>query len=187
MTDTTESQPLQRKKKRRWLRWSIELLIIVALIFGIRTWQQRTLVDGVAPDFAQEALDGQVVQLADYQGKPAMLHFWATWCPMCEFEQSGVSNIANDWPVVTVAYQSGDRDEVQRYIERNGLENWTVLVDEDGELSRQYGVQGVPTNYIIDSEGNIRFREVGLSSSWGLRFRLWLADKLSSPAATDQN
>jgi len=178
MSDITESQAKPRKK-RPWLRWSIELLIIVALIAGIRMWQQRSLVDGVAPDFSREALDGQVVQLADYKGKPAMLHFWATWCPMCELEQGGISKIANDWPVVTVAYQSGDKEEVQRYIERNKLENWTVIVDESGELSQQYGVKGVPTNYILDAESNIRFREVGLSSSWGLRFRLWLSEKFS--------
>lgn len=184
MSETTVTDSAKPRKKRRWLRWSIELLIIVAIIMGIRAWQQRSLVDGVAPDFALEAVDGQLVQLVDYQGQPALLHFWATWCPMCEIEQGGISKITKNWPVITVAYQSGQKEEVQRYIEREGLENWTVIVDDQGALAQQYGVQGVPTNYILDQNGHIRFREVGLSSSWGLRFRLWLASKLADDKQT---
>jgi alkyl hydroperoxide reductase subunit AhpC len=64
-------------------------------------------------------------------------------------------------------------------MERKGISNWVTIVDNDGELARQYGVIGVPTSYILDSEGSIRFSEVGMSSAWGLRFRLWLAEKFS--------
>ncbi|MEZ5479684.1 MAG: hypothetical protein R3E95_20065 [Thiolinea sp.] len=52
-------------------------------------------------------------------------------------------------------------------MERKGIDNWVTIVDNEGELASQYGVIGVPTSYIIDKNGAIRFREVGLTSGWG--------------------
>jgi len=46
-------------------------------------------------------------------------------------------------------------------------------------------VKGVPTSYIIDGNGNIRFTEVGLTSGWGLRARLWWADKFKKEPTTE--
>lgn len=161
--------------RRRWVRWVVELAVIAAIIFGVRAWQQRGMVEGVAPDFERITLNGAPLKLADYRGKPLLLHFWADWCPMCEFEQSSISGIAEDYPVVTVAFQSGDADAVKAYTERKGIAHWTTIVDEDGTLSEQYGIHGVPTSYVLDAHGNIRFREVGLTSGWGLRIRLWWA------------
>ncbi len=165
-------------KKRRWLRWLLEALVIVVIIVGVRTWQQRGMLEGEAPDFERTALSGEVIHLDDYRGQPVMLHFWASWCPMCELEQSSISGIAKDWKVITVAFQSGGTEEVQRYMERKAITEWVTIVDEDGSLSGQYGIKGVPTSYVLDEEGVIRFREVGLTSGWGLRLRLWLADWL---------
>ena len=88
-----------------------------------------------------------------------------------------MSNIQKDWPMLSVAYQSGDKTEVKKHMEERGLENWPTIVDKDNRLGDLFGVKGVPTSYIIDGEGNIRFAEVGLTSAWGLRARLWWADK----------
>lgn len=165
-------------KKRRWLRWSLEALIILAIIFGVRTWQQHGMLEGEAPDFERTALSGAVIHLDDYRGQPVLLHFWASWCPMCELEQGSISSIAKDWKVITVAFQSGGEEEVQRYMERKNITEWVTIVDADGSLSGQYGIKGVPTSYVLDEEGVIRFREVGLTSGWGLRLRLWMADWL---------
>jgi thiol-disulfide isomerase/thioredoxin len=165
------------RKKRRWLVWLFELLIIVAIVFAIRTYQQRTLISGDAPAFDEVTLQGDPVSLGDYQGKPVMIHFWASWCGTCEFEQKSISGLSKDWPLVTVAYNSGEANELQRYMERKGIENWTTIVDNEGELAQEYGVVAVPTSYVLDKSGRIRFREVGLSSGWGLRLRMWFTEK----------
>ncbi len=165
------------RKKQRWLVWLFELLVIVAIVFAVRAYQQRTLVSGEAPAFDEITLQGEQISLANYQGKPVMIHFWASWCGACEFEQSSISALNEKWPLVTIAYSSGEADAVRRYMERKGIDNWTTIIDPGGELAAEYGVVAVPTSYVLDKTGQIRFREVGLSSGWGLRLRMWFTEK----------
>ncbi len=174
MTDTNIMTP-KTKKKRRWLRFLFEILIIVAVVFGVRAWQQKDMVSGVAPPFQSVLLDGKTVNLEDYRGKPLLLHFWAEWCPFCKLEEGTITDLTQDYQVLTVAYQSGDKAEVIKHMQKQGIQNWPTIVDADSRLADSYGVKGVPTSLIIDGKGNIRFSEVGLTSSWGLRSRLWWA------------
>jgi thiol-disulfide isomerase/thioredoxin len=172
------------EKKRRWLRLLVELLIIVALVFAIRAWQQKDMVTGVAPNFQSVMLDGKLVSLEDYRGKPLLLHFWASWCPFCKFEESGVSKIMDDWQVLTVAYQSGSKAEIEKHMKERKIADWPTVSDPDSYLADLFGVKGVPTTLILDGEGNIRFTEVGVTSAWGLRARLWWADTFKSNNAS---
>jgi len=163
-------------KKRRWLKLFFEVFLIIAIVFGIRAWQQRNMVTGVAPTFQSVLLDGKSISLEDYTGKPLLLHFWAEWCPFCKFEESSVTEIEKDWPVLTVAYQSGNKADVEKHMSARNITSWPTIVDQDSRLAELFGVKGVPTTYIIDGNGNIRFTEVGLTSGWGLRARLWWAE-----------
>ena len=165
------------KKQRSWLRIIVECLLIIALVFVVRAWFQRDLPTGLAPEFQARLLDNQVIDLKDYRGKPLMLHFWASWCDFCAFAEEGISHINNDWQVLSVAYQSGNKDAVRKHVDDRGLDNWAVALDPDGRLAEMFNVTAVPATYIIDSKGNIRVSEVGLTSSWGLRTRLWLVEK----------
>lgn len=176
----TNSLPDSPRQRSRWWRRLLDITLILALILGVRTWQQWGMTSGIAPDFEHKTLNGSTLYLDDYRGKPVLLYFWASWCPMCELEQDTITALNKDWKVITVAFQSGGEEEVKRYVERKGLQDWPVIVDEEGKLAAQYGVKGVPASYIVDEEGTIRFREVGLTSSWGLRLRLWLAQWLVS-------
>ena len=51
-----------------------------------------------------------------------------------------------------------------------------VLMDEDGEIARGWGVNGVPASFIVDTDGNIRHAGMGYATEMGLRLRLWLAE-----------
>ncbi len=191
MKGNTESSniisPEPKKKKRRWLKLLIEAMVIVAIILAIRGWQQKDLITGPAPAFQSVMIDGKTVNLIDYHGKPFLLHFWASWCAFCKFEESSITSIQKDWSVLTVAFQSGDKSEVVNHMQERKIEVWPTIVDQDSRLAELFGVKGVPTSYIIDGNGNIRFTEVGLTSGWGLRARLWWADKFKKEKQTISN
>ena len=76
--------------------------------------------------------------------------------------------------VVTVAMESGGAKSIQKEMDERGLK-FPVVVDSLGKLANMYRVKGVPTNYIIDADGNIRYVKVGYTTGIGLRIRMWLA------------
>jgi peroxiredoxin len=164
----------KNERRRFWRNLFIQVVLILLVYLGVQAWQGRHAPRGQAPLIHGQLLDGRSVNLADYRGKPVLLHFWASWCSICRFEQDSIESIAKDYPVLTVASQSGDQDAVSAYVAEQGL-SMPVLVDENGELGRLYGVRGFPSSYVIDAQGQIFDVEVGYSSEWGLRARLLLA------------
>lgn len=161
-------------ERRRWLRWLAEAGLLAAVLAGIHWWNTRDAVGGAAPAFNAVLLDGRRVSLADYRGRPLLVHFWATWCPVCRLEQGTIESLARDHPVLTVAMQSGDAGEIAAYLEAQQL-GFPVHVDEHGAMAAQWGVRGVPTSFVIDPAGQIRHVTAGFTTGLGLRLRLWLA------------
>ena len=164
----------QSAKRRRWLRRALEIGVVIGVFMLIRSCNAPEVSEGPAPDFEGTLLSGDTVRLADYRGEPVIVHFWGSWCPVCRMENGSIDELADDIPLVTVAMQSGDRETVSGFLEENGLDFPTV-VDEQGELARAFGVQGVPASFVIGPEGEIRFTTVGYTTGLGLRARHWLA------------
>jgi len=161
--------------KKRGVKIALEVVVLVAIYFTAKSYVQRNLVSGAAPEISASFIDGSPIQLAQYRGKPLLLHFWATWCSICRLEQSSIQSLSHSYQVVTIAMQSGEGQKVQEFMRQESL-NFPAIADAGGEISQLYGVNAVPTSFILDSNGKIKFTETGFSSEWGLRLRLWLAD-----------
>lgn len=162
---------LRLYREKAVLRIIVQALLIVIIYFVIRSWQTRDYVEGGAPNISTKLLSGEVFEL-EKQQKPLLIHFWASWCPICELEHSSIQSLADDYSVVTIASWSGDADEVGSYLEQQGL-NMPVIVDEDGELARLYGVKAVPASFFVDVGKKIRMVERGYTTETGMRLRLW--------------
>ncbi|GBE08551.1 thiol-disulfide oxidoreductase ResA [bacterium BMS3Abin11] len=161
--------------KKTLMRHITQVLIILAVFLGVRAYlTQGTIKSGPAPDFGGALMDGSTFQLKDLRGKPALIYFWATWCKVCEWNDGAINDLAKDMPVITVVMESGSQKGIREKMKERGL-SFPVFVDGLGKLADLYHVKGLPTNYIIDAEGNIRYVEVGYTTGWGLRFRIWLA------------
>lgn len=158
--------------KRRLLGWGLEFLLLIAVVYLVHLWQTRDSVAGKAPALAGSTLTEEVVDLQNLRGKPVIVHFWATWCPVCRLESGVIEGLVGDYPLITVAMQSGGAAEIQAYLDENDL-SFPVIPDPDGRLAAAWGVRGVPTSFIIDELGDIRFVEVGYTTSLGLRARIW--------------
>lgn len=176
---TTEN-PAAEKKKPRWRRWALEISIFIVVFFAFQAWQLRDTVRGPAPEFSGQQLDGSHFALAQWQathaGKPVLLYFWAEWCPICKTTSGSVTSIADDWPVMSIATQSGDALAVGREMRERNY-GWPTVIDTDGSIMKQFALPGVPGFVIIAPDGNIRFVSVGYTSEIGLRLRLWWAGR----------
>jgi thiol-disulfide isomerase/thioredoxin len=156
---------LNKLRALNWRSFAINAAIIIVVVLAIRTWQQRDVVSGAAPP-----LPG-----VTWSKQPTLVHFWATWCPVCRAEQGSIQALAQDYPnTVTIAMQSGERAAVDKFMREQSL-TFPVINDADGSLSQAWGVHAVPASFIVDAAGQVRFVEIGYTTGLGLRLRMWLA------------
>ena len=112
---------MQSSRAKKWRGYAINLLLFVVLVVGIRTWQQRDMVSGVAPTLQGVLLNGTPYQLPTHPPRPLLVHFWATWCPICRTEQGSIDAIAHDRSdTITIAMQSGSDAKVTQLYARAG-------------------------------------------------------------------
>jgi len=152
----------------------VELTLILVVLSAVRFWMQRDVVSGIAPNISVFMLNGQYFDLYKNKNRPMLVHFWATWCPVCKLEQSNIENIAKDHSVITIAMQSGNDGELNPFVQEEKL-SFNVINDESGELSKRYNIKGVPVSFIVNKDNKIEFVEVGYTTELGLRMRLWWA------------
>lgn len=152
----------------------LELFILLLLVLAMEAFLTRNAANGIAPDIAASTIQGKRFELQALRGDVSVIHFWATWCPICELEQGTMDKLASDYPFISVAMQSGSNAEVAEYLRQQGVV-YPVVNDPDGVLAKRYGVSGVPATFILDADGTVRFVTRGYTSSSGLRIRLWLA------------
>jgi peroxiredoxin len=148
----------------------------VGVVAAVHLYQGRDVPAGQAPEFAARLLDGAPVSLNDFRGRPLLLHFWATWCPVCTLAQGGIHRIAEDHAVLTIALDTATDEEIRRWMRDQGV-SYPVIRDPAAEIAGRFGVRGVPTSVIVDAHGQIRFATVGYTTEPGLRLRLWWVDR----------
>lgn len=164
------------KVTRCWNGWF--WLTLPVLFFGLSAVLDRGLVREIPPPLATSDLNGKPFAWADAAGRPVLLYFWATWCPLCGAMQNSLTSVDADHQVITVALQSGTESELRAYLQTQGLA-WRVISDPAGLIGARYGLRGVPALFFIDRHGRIRFTATGYTTEIGIRVRLWLTARMA--------
>ena len=126
-----------------------------------------------AVNFKLQDMDGKTHQLSDYKGQPVIINFWATWCPPCREElpsmNRGWAKIKSDGIAMIAINVGEDEDTVFTFTGDYPID-FTVLLDQSGEVINQWPIKGLPTTFVIDPQGRIVYRAIG--------GRQWDADAL---------
>jgi thiol-disulfide isomerase/thioredoxin len=129
----------------------------------------RLLREKVTPrDFSLPTTQGGSGNLASLKGKVVFLNFWATWCGPCRAEMPSMEVLYNrfrDDGLEILAVNCMEKEqEVVEFMREYGL-SFPAALDGDGKVSGAYGIQAIPTSYLIDRDGKIIMRLVG-SIDW---------------------
>ncbi len=118
-----------------------------------------------APDFQAVTLQGQPVALKQFAGKILVLDFWATWCPPCRASVPELKELVRKYPDrVALLSVSGDKDDAawQDFVAKKQM-TWLQVRDADHHMGKLFQVNAFPTYLVIDGDGILQKRIVGLN------------------------
>jgi thiol-disulfide isomerase/thioredoxin len=117
-----------------------------------------------APRLVIHDLAGKVTSMDDLKGKVVLVNFWATWCPPCRAEIPALIQLQKEHSerlqIIGIS-EDEDLDEVQAYVKKMGI-NYPVVMATPELIAAYGGVAALPTTFVIDTEGRVVQRHLGL-------------------------
>jgi thiol-disulfide isomerase/thioredoxin len=135
-----------------------------------------------APDVPLRSADGTAVQLSVYKGKVLLVDFWASWCVPCKTSFPALDAIYREYQPRGLEVLAVNLDEERRNADTflsAHPHRMTVLFDPRGTAPVAFGVKGMPTSFVIDKTGTIRFTHMGYSGDADVRYRQEITQLLS--------
>ena len=145
----------------------IAVVIAAAAVIGMVAYSQATAEgEGAStPPLTGTTLDGEAFDLADTQGRPTVVNFFASWCPPCNEEAPDLVAFSKAHPeieVVGVAVND-EKSKTEEFVAKYGVE-YTVVFDAEGGSGTDWSVSGIPTTFFLDAEGTVTDTIVGAAT-----------------------
>jgi len=121
-------------------------------------------VGEMAPDFEVTTQSGEVLRLSDFRGKrPVYVIFWNTWCPHCVKKTPRYvklqEQLGDKVEIVAINTSWSDSPEKMQSFGEQHLVNYSMAFDAGERITDRYDVYNVPTEFIVDVDGIIRYRD----------------------------
>lgn len=156
----------------RWLPLALFALLAALLAAGV--WMSRApdrealpspLIGRAAPSFTLPLLHrpGETLSGDALRGAPYVLNVWGSWCPGCREEHAVLARLAGTGQVRVIGYNWKDeRDDALRWLQQFGDPYWAVVADVDGRQAIDWGIYGAPETFLVDGDGVVRWKHVGV-------------------------
>lgn len=144
---------------------SIIILLAIVIVFNSIQRPQRT----PAPNFTLNDLRGETLSLSDFKGKVVVLDFMTTGCPTCTEEIKHLNDLYEKYSINVAIIMisidpNGDTPEtLQQFVGKYAI-TWFVVSDT-ANVNHDYGVSAIPTQVVIDKNGYIHTRFVGVTAA----------------------
>jgi len=144
--------------------FAVCIIVLAVLIGCTRSDERSAVVSGDAPNFKLLDLNGKMVQLADFKGKPVVLDFWATWCQPCRDSIPGMVKLHKDYAdkglvILAISVDGGATEDIRSFQKEYGMA-YTVLMGTE-DVASQYSVRTIPMMIVLDKSGKIQKRYLG--------------------------
>jgi len=176
----------------------LALALLVTVGVGYAVWQepkdsaaviaeavQKPEVGYLAPHFSLTGLDNQVYKVEGKRNKPVILNFWASWCGPCRLEAPDLQKLYEKYKdeidVYGINVTSNDSPEAASAFVQTYKLTFPIPMDVAGTVSNRYLIQAFPTTYVVDTQGVVRKKIIGMidAGTLELELRKLLAEKRS--------
>jgi DsbE subfamily thiol:disulfide oxidoreductase len=143
----------------------IAVAIGAVAVIGIVAYSQVKGDKTEAKALKGTTLTGKSFDLATMRGKPAVVNFFASWCPPCNAEAPDLVAFSKAHPEVDFVgvAVNDERTDTEGFVSKYGLA-YTVVYDPEGGSGSDWGVTGIPTTFFLDARGVVRDTIVGAAS-----------------------
>lgn len=159
------SRAIRRARTTRRIWWGLLAVVVVAGL-GLtlsRAPKGNVEISGTvalgepAPDIAMTDFDGDRLKLSDFEGKPLVVNFWASWCPNCVAEMPDFERVyqASVGEIGFLGINQSDAPGAAKDLARQTGVTYPLAVDPQGEIFQIFGAPGMPTTVFIDASGNV--------------------------------
>lgn len=135
------------------------LLIMLCAIASNKAWSDYP----AAPEFNLKN-DTQAVELSAYRGKVIYIDFWASWCRPCKRSFPWMAEMKSKYAdqsfEIIAINLDDDKTLAQAFLNTQKI-NFQIAYDPDQVVAKRYAVDGMPSSYLIDSNGKLRVRYTG--------------------------
>jgi thiol-disulfide isomerase/thioredoxin len=120
-----------------------------------------------APDFTLRDLAGKPVRLSELRGSVVVVDFWASWCAPCKKELPALEVLqrryreAGKKVVILTINIDKDRANAEKFLRSAKIKDLSVLLDKEGAVAGQYDLPTMPTSFVIDQKGIVRYVHAG--------------------------
>ncbi len=142
---------------------------------AVSWWRAPKLDSTTLPHIQGTLSDGIPFDSTEYRGKPILIEFWGTWCPVCKQQAPNIARVSQHYPVLTIAENSGSNEHIEAYLKKEAL-HYPVLNDPTGRWAARFKVTVYPTIFIYDGTGKLKFTEVGYTTTVGMLARMKAAE-----------
>jgi thiol-disulfide isomerase/thioredoxin len=159
----------------------ISFAVAVALVTLASAWLAAAS-PRVAPNVALQSADGSTVESSTYRGKVVLVDFWASWCPPCKTSFPALDSLYREYQPRGLEVLAVNLDERRRDADLflgDHPHHLMVLFDPRGTSPLAFGVKGMPSSFLIDKAGNIRFTHMGYSGNVDKSYRHEIAQLLA--------
>ena len=131
----------------------------IKLPFGIRHYET-----GTAANFSLQDINDESFELKDTKGHWVFLHFWASWCGPCVEEMPTIQILADDLKnekfQIVMINTAEDEDAIFTFLAEMNIE-LNSLVDADGQVTEVWKPRGLPTTFLINPQGEVKYQAIG--------------------------